>query len=146
MVRSILNDIGEIIGWKRSGSDKIYSSEKRAQYAERRSEEGKIKYYTYNPDRLGLSYDDLYNKVVFASDIPEGSPFTERWLTTGTDVGRGFETIYMFTGVWDNQNEKVSLSDMVGDLDQPFVPQFIDRVIKYYSGTTVGEVLKAIIS
>lgn len=83
MVRKVKN------GWKRTGSDKIYSSEKRAAYAERLSEKAKEKYQKYQDYLSGdltISYKDIYGKIVKRKDMPKKSDDD----TSGEPEGRGF--------------------------------------------------------
>lgn len=99
-------------GWMRTGSDKIYSSEKRAAYAERRSQEGKkvykeYQYRDYDNGKLKISYDEIYGKMIKRRDVPQKSDPTKK---DGTPEGRGFLKI-LKSYDWDKFT--ISLKDLV---------------------------------
>lgn len=126
-------------GWMRSGSDKVYSSEKRARYAERRSIEGKKQYSnfwlnSYNQDIFRLDYYEIYNEYISSTDYNR-SP-----------AGRGFHKIlYELYHFEDEEIRDMSLKfireTFDGDSD---VETFLSKTMVEYSDSNIRTILRVL--
>lgn len=125
-------------GWMRSGSDKVYSSEKRARYAERRSIEGKKKYANvwlnaYNEDKFTLDYYEIYTKYIKLSDYKV------------TPAGIGFYKILYHFDFDDDEIRNMSLKEIREELEgDSDVEAFLSKTMVEYPDSDVRTILRVL--
>lgn len=100
----------EVNAWMRTGSNKIFESEKAAERDASRAENAREKYYENQSSDIELSYEDIYGRdIVTADDMPHGSPpYT---YDEGSSAGRGFKDAY--EDIWDDTSASRTLKELV---------------------------------